>query len=1000
MNRTARVMCGVVAGLLFAALRLDAQASCGPTFLHTRSFPADVQGPDSAATGDFTGDGLVDIAVTGGYIGVLPGDGTGSFGEPILSPFSNSSDRILAADLDGDGDLDIAAGDSSVTVFLGNGDGTFEYAGSYDGASNTTGFVVGYFNDDAILDLAESFSFYQNGLEILIGYGDGTFQAPIVYGDGDISPASLTVADFNEDGRSDLAAPLGIPGGGGDQVALYFPLPDGSLPDPVFVTVGSDPRGSMAGDVDGDGHADLVVARPDTLEVLYGNGNGTFDLPVAIPTGREVTPRFIVDVDGDGLADLVVSQISDIGNLSILFQGPPGTFLAPAGYQPAHIASAYAMGLFNGDARPDFVSTSYNDELVDVFLFQGPGLAAAPVVNVPFDPGRVAAGDFDGNGVDEIAGRHDFELLSVTGQDTDGLFRVLGTTPLVVSTSIQSIVAADFDSDDLDDLAVALDGYYTILLSNGNHTFSPGPPPPPAPITVGEIVAGDFDGDDLADLVLFPAFPGQGSIAFLRGNGDGSFQPAVIGPYLEHPAEGVVAVDLEGNSALDLVTANNGACCGYGSDTVSVLLGHGDGTFDAPNDYAAGPGASALATADFDGDAHPDIVTANSASTNVSILRGDGSGGLQPQVFIGIGWSPVSVVTADFNGDGFADIATADGGTGGNGSRNLVSLLLGDGQGAFQAPALCATSGRPLSIVAGQFDGLGAADAATSNESSFGGASVGFLLSTGLSVSDVFGPPLAAPGGSATFGVTASGSGPLQYQWRRDGVPLSDGLAISGAGTPTLTIHPVAFPDAGQYDVVVSDSCGSVTAGDHTLSVEFGDVPVSSPFHDDIRSIAIDGITSGCGGGNYCPTAGIRRDQMAVFLLKAKHGPGYAPPPCTGAFGDVPCPGGFADWIEQLAAEGVTSGCGAGVFCPNAPVTRAQMAVFLLKTKEGASFVPSPATGVFDDVPSGSFAADFIEELSGRGITGGCAAEPLRYCPNSAVLRQQIATFLVRTFQP
>ena len=76
------------------------------------------------------------------------------------------------------------------------------------------------------------------------------------------------------------------------------------------------------------------------------------------------------------------------------------------------------------------------------------------------------------------------------------------------------------------------------------------------------------------------------------------------------------------------------------------------------------------------------------------------------------------------------------------------------------------------------------------------------------------------------------------------------------------------------------------------------------------------------------------------------------------------------------------------------------MAVFLLKTSQGSSYAPPPATGIFADVPVGSFGADFIEDLYHRSITGGCQASPLLYCPANAVLRQQMATFLVRTFEP
>jgi len=138
---------------------------------------------------------------------------------------------------------------------------------------------------------------------------------------------------------------------------------------------------------------------------------------------------------------------------------------------------------------------------------------------------------------------------------------------------------------------------------------------------------------------------------------------------------------------------------------------------------------------------------------------------------------------------------------------------------------------------------------------------------------------------------------------------------------------------------------------------------------------------------------------MAVFLLKAEHGPSYTPPACTGAFADVACPSTFANWVEQLANEGVTGGCGNGNYCPNNGVTRSQMAVFLLKTSQGSAYAPPPATGtVFSDVSAGSFAADWIEDLYARAITGGCGTNPLRYCPSNVNNRQQMAVFITKTF--
>ena len=179
---------------------------------------------------------------------------------------------------------------------------------------------------------------------------------------------------------------------------------------------------------------------------------------------------------------------------------------------------------------------------------------------------------------------------------------------------------------------------------------------------------------------------------------------------------------------------------------------------------------------------------------------------------------------------------------------------------------------------------------------------------------------------------------------------------------------------------------------------DFNDVPQDDIFHAYIETIFRAGITAGCGGGNYCLNDAVRRDQMAVFLLKAEHGSDYVPPACTPVFADVACPGTFADWIGQLVTEGVTAGCGGGNYCPSSPVTRAQMAVFLLKTKDGSSYVPPPAVGVFNDVPQDDSFAPWIEEIAHRGITGGCHTDPPDYCPARPNTRGEMAVFLVKTF--
>ena len=148
----------------------------------------------------------------------------------------------------------------------------------------------------------------------------------------------------------------------------------------------------------------------------------------------------------------------------------------------------------------------------------------------------------------------------------------------------------------------------------------------------------------------------------------------------------------------------------------------------------------------------------------------------------------------------------------------------------------------------------------------------------------------------------------------------------------------------------------------------------------------------------YCPEDIVTRDQMAVFLGRGIHGSSFSPPPATGIFNDVPPTRWAANWIEQFYRDGITSGCPFPNFCPSSTVNRDQMAIFLLRAKHGSSYTPPPAKGIFADVPATRWAAAWIEQLYNEGITAGCATSPLKYCPDSPVTRAEMAKFLVRTF--
>ncbi len=498
------------------------------------------------------------------------------------------------------------------------------------------------------------------------------------------------------------------------------------------------------------------------------------------------------------------------------------------------------------------------------------------------------------------------------------------------------------------------------------------------------IATGDFDGDGKPDLAFSEVSNTGGDVFVLLGRGDGSFQPPVD-TTLPFQIQAIAAGDFDEDGRSDVAVPSSN----FGGK-VTVLLSSGDGSFSAPTSYAVGTGSTALTAANLRGSGHLDLIVGNDASSAIAVLPGNGHGAFGAPVRYAVGKPTFALLAADFDHDGNMDIVTADGYVG------TATVLLGLGNGAFRAP-ISLFAGYPFLMVGGDFDGNGYLDLVFSDSDSVRGA-LTVLLNGALTASTASASVVVST--SASLHVNATGFGTLDYQWRKDGVPLSDGGPISGATTATLTIDPVAFTDAGSYDVLVTDSCGSTTSNAATLSVEFDDVPLDNPFHNDILTIATAGITGGCTDTSYCPANPVSRAEMAVFLLKSKYGADHVPPPPPPVpiFPDVPADAFAAAWIDELATLEITTGCGDGLYCPDRSVSRAEMAVFLLKTLLGSGYVPPTPAGIFADVPLDYFAIAWIEDLYNRGVTAGCGTNPLRYCPDAIVPREQMATFLVRTF--
>jgi hypothetical protein len=224
-----------------------------------------------------------------------------------------------------------------------------------------------------------------------------------------------------------------------------------------------------------------------------------------------------------------------------------------------------------------------------------------------------------------------------------------------------------------------------------------------------------------------------------------------------------------------------------------------------------------------------------------------------------------------------------------------------------------------------------------------------------------------------------------------------------GSDCYQVSVSAPATRPALHWDLTVLETIGPASLGQTkiwTLHVgdSFTDVMPTHPFYGFVETLLHVGVTAGCSATTYCPDGSTTREQMAVFLLRAKEGGAFTPPPCTTApFPDVPCSNPFAPWVQELVARGITAGCGGGLYCPTSAVTREQMAVFLLKTRNGAAFVPPPCSAApFADVPCLSPFAPWVQALVARGITAGCGGG--LYCPTDPVTRGQMAVFLTKTF--
>lgn len=640
--------------------------------------------PSGLVVNDFDGDGKLDIAVANSgngdnTVSILPGDGNGSFAAAINFPVIGLNPAALAAgDFNRDGKPDLAVarvGDDKVTI-LGNASpasGTFLFAFSSEFGPGGTpdGIAAGDFNGDGKLDLAVG---VLGAVKVTLGDGTGanfgTGQFFTVQSTGPFGSIALTVGDFNEDGKQDLAVVIET------RTSVFILLGDGtgSFGAATAFAVGTAPLAVAVGDFNGDGKLDLAVANAGngTVSILSGNGAASFISGGGFSLGPGSSPQGVAvsDFNSDGKADLAVTLS---GNNTVTIARNETVF-TPRGFFGAPVSAAgggltLALGDINRDGKPDLVVPNGDTNAIAVQLGNGASFANTPLTPTG-GPQKALLGDFNGDGRPDLITVNGSGNVSIRLGDAISPF-FGGQTNFAAGTTPFGLAAGDFNRDGKLDLAVANfdSNNVSILLGDGAGAFSAAAG---SPVAVGSspsaIAVGDFDRDGKLD--LFVANSGSDNVTIRFGNGAGGFSGGFgeVSVGSNSSPTGLALGDFNGDGILDMAVAL------FSGDAVRIFLG-GVGTLQDTGPVAVGGAPDSVAVGDFNNDGKPDLAVTNSVSRTVSILFGQGNGSFAPPINYlvesGPGANgPYGIVVADFNGDGKPDLALANLGS------NTTALLL------------------------------------------------------------------------------------------------------------------------------------------------------------------------------------------------------------------------------------------------------------------------------------------------------------------------------------
>ncbi|MGH9866670.1 MAG: FG-GAP-like repeat-containing protein [Candidatus Polarisedimenticolia bacterium] len=521
--------------------------------------------------------------------------------------------------------------------------------------------------------------------------------------DGFPGAAAVHSGDLDGDGNLDLVTQNGA-GSTASSVSIFLGNGDGTFAERTdLFTI---PRGLDIGDVNGDGHLDIVTVEDSPADELLvtelGNGDGTFgpriEAPIAF-TSTLLRPTYLVlgDMDSDGLLDALT--LHDFGNGVIISRGAgDGTFTrtssgGPVDDREIELADVNRDGHVDVVGRYPFVPGG-----LSIMLGDGAG-GLAPALNSPSrSPSFLALGDVNGDDWVDVAltslrTSPNLVFGDVHLNNGDGTFAAgMPFDEELNDLQLQrDVFLHDLNGDGHRDVILGLEHLIGVRLGAGDGTFGPRSAYPSGRNPQGFAVE-DFDRDGDFDIAS-----ATGTVSVLLGNGDGTFpvQPdyqAGISP------SSVDAGDLDGDGDLDVAIANRGNF--PGEESVSVLMGSGDGTFGPATDYTVPSRPNSVRVKDLDGDGFPELLVTSSDSASLRVFpnNDDGTFGAPSIYSISL---PLGVAFGDVNGDNVIDVAVAGGG---------VGIFAGNGDGTLRLLS-GATTGQPASSVAlGDVDGDGDLD--------------------------------------------------------------------------------------------------------------------------------------------------------------------------------------------------------------------------------------------------------------------------------------------------